>query len=285
MDYIEAELDISDFVYYTDNGLSLFDANQYYFYTDNKFLMFDRTKNGYTTKNWVEGTQMMYYGRRSQFTGNLFILMNRTKTGYTVNNIDKLRDQSANNYNPYNSLYNNALAFRITDKGEIGYRMLSVDCNKEGRDKTTVIEGYSFENVVPDCEWTTINVRLQFFMGKMKIMFYVAGKLVYISQDLPQLNLRKLDELYDKQEGIPYNISVGGGTQGLAETVQPNYMLNPTRTYPIEKNFAGSFIGYISSFRVYNCMMEQLAIENNFKWEKKNRENKDIYIENEEDYG
>lgn len=150
MDYIEAELDISDFVYYTDNGLSLFDANQYYFYTDNKFLMFDRTKSGYTTKNWVEGTQMMYYGRRSQFTGNLFILMNRTKTGYTVNNIDKLRDQSANNYNPYNSLYNNALAFRITDKGEIGYRMLSVDCNKEGRDKTTVIEGYSFENVVPD---------------------------------------------------------------------------------------------------------------------------------------
>ena len=120
-------------------------------------------------------------------------------------------------------------------------------------------------------------------MGKMKIMFYVAGKLVYISQDLPQLNLRKLDELYNKQEGIPYSISIGGGTQGLAETVQPNYMLNPTRTYPIEKAFAGSFIGYISSFRVYNCMMEQLAIENNFKWEKKNRENKDIYIEDEED--
>ena len=284
MDYIEAELDISDFVYYTDNGLSLFDANQYYFYTDNKFLMFDRTKSGYTTKNWVEGTQMMYYGRRSQFTGNLFILMNRTKTGYTVNNIDKLRDQSANNYNPYNSLYNNALAFRITDKGEIGYRMLSIDCNKEGRDKTTVIEGYSFENVVPDCEWTTINVRLQFFMGKMKIMFYVAGKLVYISQDLPQLNLRKLDELYDKQEGIPYSISIGGGTQGLAETIQPNYMLNPTRTYPIEKNFAGSFIGYISSFRAYNCFMEQMVIENNYKYEKNKRENKDIYIENEEDY-
>ena len=91
MDYIEAELDISDFVYYTDNGLSLFDANQYYFYTDNKFLMFDRTKSGYTTKNWVEGTQMMYYGRRSQFTGNLFILMNRTKTGYTVDTIDEIR--------------------------------------------------------------------------------------------------------------------------------------------------------------------------------------------------
>ena len=61
-------------------------------------------------------------------------------------------------------------------------------------------------------------------------------------------------------------------------------MLNPTRTYPIEKNFAGTFIGYIRSFKIYNCFMEQLIIENNYKWEKNNRENKDIYIKNEEDY-
>lgn len=282
--YLEPELDISDFEYYTDNGFNLFEANQYYFYTDNKFMMFDRTKSGYTIKNWVEGTQMMYYGRKSQFTGNLFILMNRTKTGYTVNTIDELRDQSANNYNPYNDLYNNALAFRITDKGEIGYRMLTIDCDKEGRDKTSMIEGYSFENVIPDCEWVTVMARLQFFMGSMKIMFYVNGKLVYITKDLPELSLKALNELYEKQEGIPYNISLGGGTQGLAETIQQNYMLNPTRVYPIEKNFAGSFIGYISSFRIYNCFMEQLIIESNFKWEKDKRENKDIYIENDEDY-
>lgn len=275
MDYIEAELDITDFDYQTDNGFSLNQANQYYFYTDNKFMIFDRTKNGYTIKNWVEGTQLMYFGRKSQFTGNLFILMNRTKTGYTVNTIDELRDQSANNYNPYNDLYNNALGFRITDKGEIGYRMLSIDCEKEGRDKTTVIEGYSFENIIPDCEWVTVMVRLCFTLDKMKLMFYVNGKLVYISQDMPSLNLKALNELYEKQEGIPYNISLGGGTQGLAETIQQNYMLNPTRVYPLEKNFAGSFIGYISSFKIYNCFMEQLIIDNNFKWEKNKREKKD----------
>jgi hypothetical protein len=266
--YIEPELDISDFEYYTDNGFNLFEANQYYFYTDNKFMMFDRTKNGYTIKNWVEGTQMMYYGRRSQFTGNLFILMNRTKTGYTVNTIDELRDQSANNYNPYNDLYNNALAFRITDKGEIGYRMLTIDCEKEGRDKTSIIEGYSFENVIPDCEWVTIMVRLCFTLDKMKIMFYVNGKLVYITRELPSLDLKALNELYEKQEGVPYNISLGGGTQGLAETIQPNYMLNPTRVYPLEKAFAGSFIGYLRSFKMYNCFMEQMIIENNYKYEK-----------------
>lgn len=274
VDYIEPELDITDFEYETKSGFKVTEANQYYFYTDNKFLFFNRTKTGCTVGSWVEGTQFMFSGRRSKFKGNLFILMNRTKTGYTVDNIDELRDQSANEYNPYNDLYNNALAFRITDKGEIGYRMLTKDCSKEGRDKTSIIEGYSFENVIPDCEWATINVRMSFVFGKMKLMFYVNGKLVYISKDLPMIKLKALNDLYDKQEGVPYNISIGGGTQGLAETIQQNYMLNPTRVYPLEKSFAGTFIGYISSFKIYNCFMEQFTINHNFNYEKRKWENK-----------
>lgn len=276
MDYIEAELDISDFEYTTDNGFKLSEANQYYFYTDNKFLFFNRTCTGKTLHNWVEGTQFMYYGRRSKFKGNLFILMNRTKTGYTVHNIDELRDQSANEYNPYNDLYNNALAFRITDNGEIGYRMLTIDCDKEGRDKTSIIEGYSFENVIPDCEWAVVTVRMMFIFGKMKLMFYVNGKLVYITKDLPMIDLKALNELYEKQEGVPYNISLGGGTQGLAETILQNYMLNPTRVYPLEKSFAGTFIGYISSFKIYNCFMEHMIINHNYKYENNRLKNLDI---------
>jgi len=265
-DYWEPELDITDFQYYTDNGFNLAEANWYYFYTDNKYLMFDRTKSGKTIRNWVEGTQYMYYGRKNNFKGNLFILMNRTKTGYTVNTIDTLRDKDANYYNPYKDLYNNALAFRITDNGEIGYRLLTVDCKKEGRDKTSMVEGYSSENVIPECEWVTINIRITFIGGdKMKFMFYINGKLKYISKELPRIELRELNDLYEKQEGVPYNISIGGGTQGLAETIQYNYMLNPTRVYPIEKYFAGSFIGYIKSFKIYNCFMEQMIIENNHK--------------------
>ena len=267
MDYIEAELDISDFEYMTDNGFKLSEANQYYFYTDNKFMFFNRTCTGKTVHNWVEGTQFMYYGRKSKFKGNLFILMNRTRTGYTVHDIDLLRNESANEYNPYNDIYNNALGFRITDKGEIGYRMLTIDCEKEGRDKTSVIEGYSFENVIPDCEWVTVTVRMSFTFGKMKLMFYVNCKLVYITQDLPMIDLKALNDLYEKQEGVPYNISLGGGTQGLAETIQRNYMLNPTRVYPLEKAFAGSFIGYISTFKIYNCFMEHMIICHNSKYE------------------
>ena len=265
-DYVEAELDISDFDYETYEGLSLKLANQYYFYTDNKFLLFDRTKNGYQVKNWVEGTTVMYKGRRSRFKGNLFLLMHRGPGGYTVRDIDALREKDDNYYNPYNDLYNNALGFRITDEGEIGYRMLSLDCEKEGRDKTTVLEGYSEKGLIEDGKWYVINVKIVFTFGKMKLFFYIDGKLVYVTRDLPALDLRKLKEVGMKQEGVPYNISIGGGSQGLAETILPNYMFNPNRIYPIEQNFAGSFIGYIKGFRMYDCMVESGYMRRNYKW-------------------
>ena len=78
-------------------------------------------------------------------------------------------------------------------------------------------------------------------------------KLKYITSELPKLNLHDLDEIKEKQEGVAYNISVGGGTQGLAETIMPDYMYNPTRTFPIEENFSGTFIGDIKSFKLYTC--------------------------------
>lgn len=272
-DYFEPELDISDFDYQTTNGISIKEANKgLLFTTDNKFLLFNRTCTGYTTNNWIDGTQMEVYGKKTKFRDNLFILMNRTCTGYTVDNIDQLRDKVNNEYDYqdfYGDLYNNALAFRITDDGEIGYRLLTIDCNKEGDDKTAIEEGYSFPNVIKDCEWQTIHVKIIPTLETMKMYFYVDGKLVYITKELPKLNLRPLNEEYVKQEGVPYNISLGGGTQGLAETILPNYMLNPTRVYPLEEYFAGSFIGYMKSFKFYDCGLEYGNILSNYKFEKK----------------
>lgn len=263
-DYIEAELNISDFEYKTDNDFMLKSANDYYFYTDNKFILFDRTKTGFTINNWEEGTKMMLYGKKDKFKGNLFILMNRTKTGYTVNDIDKLRDKANSEYTDlYKDIYNNAFALRITDNGEIGYRYLIFDCEAKNEHKYSVIEGYSFPNVIKDCEWHVVHVKIKSIFTGIKLYFYVDGKLVYVTKTLPKFNFHKLNDLYEKQEGVPFNISLGGGTQGLAETVLPNYMLDPTRTYPLEENFAGTFIGYMKSFKFYNCEMEYMNIGNN----------------------
>ena len=268
-DYLEPEINISDFEYDTDSGFSVKSANDYYFYTDNKFLLFDRTKSGYTVRDWVEGTKMMYFGKKNKFKENLFILMNRTSTGYTVRDIDKLRDEANNKYDDlYNDIYSNAFALRIKDDGSIGYRYLVFDCESENTGKYTVEEGYSFPNVINDCEWHTIHVKIKSYFGKIKLYFYVDGKLVYITKELPKFNFHELSDLYEKQEGVPFNISLGGGTQGLAETILNNYMLDPTRVYPLEENFAGTFIGYMKSFKFYNCSLDFMNILNNYKYEK-----------------
>ena len=273
-DYIEPEMDITYFDYKTDNELSIRTLHQeVLFTTDNKFITFNRTSTGYTVDNWVEGTQFEMYGRKDRFKGNLFILMNRTCTGYTVDNIESIRESANSEYNMselYDDIYNNALAFRITDDGKIGYRLLTVDCTISGDDKTSIEEGYSFPNVIKDCEWQTIHVKIIPSSDTMKMYFYVDGKLVYITKSLPKINLREINEPYEKQEGVPYNISLGGGTQGLAETILPNYMINPTKVYPLEKNFAGTFIGYLRSFKFYNCPVEYGNIVRNYKFEKKN---------------
>lgn len=267
VEYIEDDLDISDFIYETNSGLKLHINGEYYFETDNKFLMFDRTCNGFTVKNWEEGSVMRYYGVRNNFKGNLFLLMNRTCTGYTVNTIDEYRDSFKEEYNIYNDLYNNALCFRITDNGEIGYRYLM--CDSEAENNLFIKEAYSLPGIIKENEWYSINVKIQAFNDKMKLYFYVNGYLKFISDELPKLNLRELKEISEKQETVPFNISLGGGTQGLAETILPNYMLDAYRVYPLEKNFAGSFIGYIKSFKFYNGKLESLNILNNSKYDLK----------------
>jgi hypothetical protein len=105
----------------------------------------------------------------------------------------------------------------------------------------------------------------------MKLMFYVNGRLVYVTKDIPKIPLHALNETEEKQEGVAYNISLGGGTQGLADTVQiSNYMAEPDKVYPLEKYFGGSFIGYMTAFRFYNCPMESGYIRNNYIYEVQN---------------
>lgn len=265
--YVEPEMSISDFDYSTDNGFELDEKDQYYFYTDNKFILFDRTKDGYNVSNYTEGDKMMLYGTRSRFNGNLFILMNRTKTGFTVSNIrEYMKEQSdAEGYDVYSDIYDNALAFRIDDNGAIGYRLLTADCEISGDNKVSIVSGSSEDGVIDDCSWHHVNIRMIGFTKTMKLMFYVDGKLVFISKEVPKVNFRELSEIMDKQEGVPYNISIGGGTQGLAETIVDNYMSNPYRVYPLEKYFAGSFIGYMKSFNFYARQFDYGIIRNNFK--------------------
>lgn len=266
-DYIENDIDISDFTYNTDGGFVIGKYEEY-FDTDNKFLFFDRTCDGFNVKNWKDDTLFRYVSEKYDFKDNLFLLMNRTCSGYTVNNISSLKKVIKKEYNIYSDLYNNALCFRITDDGSIGYRYLVQDC--DGNLPYKILEGYSKTGIVKENEWAVIHVKINAYQTTMKLKFYVNGNLVFVTDELPKLNLRKLNEIYDKQETVPFNISLGGGTQGLCDVILPNYMIEPYRTYPLEKHFGGTFIGYFKSFKIYNCDVEYLNILNNFKYEMNN---------------
>lgn len=269
-EYLEDELNIEDFDFQTAKyGLSIKSNKRYNkIYSDNKFLLFHRAKDGFTIGNWVEDTIVEYRQLKSSFNGNLFLLMNRTCTGYTIQTIDDLLEQHIKKYNIYEDLYNNALGFRITDDGKIGYRYIDVDCEINDDNKIQIHEGYSKSNIIHENEWYVIHIVVVSYYTTMKFKFYVNGKLKYITKEVPKLKLRKLNEEDEKQELVAYNISLGGGTQGLCDVILPNYMKVYDYVFPLEEYFSGTFIGYIKKFRFYNCKMEYLNIYNNFTFEK-----------------
>lgn len=257
-DLIDDEADVSgDTSYETNNGFELGSPNDTYILSDNKFLIFDRTIGGITIKNYHGDETVMLSNKKRKFDGNLFLYMNHTPTGYTVHNIGDLEySEEYTSYSMdtfYSDIYNNALCFMINDDGSIGYRYLVKDCLIDSELHINVLEGKSYSGIIKEGIWTNIRVKIKGYIDGMRLMFYVNGKLKYITSKLPKLKLKMLDELNEKQEGVAYNISLGGGTQGLAETIMPEYMMVPTQSFPLEDSFAGTFIGDIKSFKFYNC--------------------------------
>ena len=96
----------------------------------------------------------------------------------------------------------------------------------------------------------------------MRLMIYVNGFLVFISKQLDTIAMKALDDVYQKQEGVPYNMSLGGGSIGLMETILPDYSAIPEYILPIERDFCGTFLGDIKSFKIYEGFINYSAIAN-----------------------
>lgn len=262
----------------TSNGHKLDNRRYFEVSTDNKFLFFDRTKDGFTVNTWDDDDTIVVINQEKfPEDDNLFLLMNRGKSGYTVNTIDKYFDSltgQSENYLMINDITDNAFALKINEDGSVGYKYLIKDCDSPSG--YSVKSENTFPGMVEDNKWATINVMFKILNGgvdkcgnsfgnrKMKIFIYVNGYLKLVSQELPEFRFRELNEYFDKQEGVPFNISLGGGTQGLAESMwTDNYKHPYCRVLPIEKNFGGTFIGDLRSFKFYDCQIQYNEIKNN----------------------
>lgn len=287
--YYEKDLVLSGMTLYTKDGKPLSDNGYYEIKTDNKFLLFNRTKYGFTTANWDDGVEVLLTGSTNDLrNGNLFLLMNRTKSGYTTNTIDSYFSENRKEYDFVSSLKGNAFALKYNEDGSIGYRYLVRDCDSD--EGYSVIEEKSLPGMIKPEEWSTVNIKFNIINGsldrcgnpssgrKMKIRIYVNGYLKFVSKVLPEFDLRELSTISEKQEGVPFNISVGGGTQGLCDSVWLDYNKAFEKILPIEKNFAGTFIGDIYDFKFYTCPNQFSDIANNYMYVKAQMREKKVFI-------
>lgn len=283
-EYYEKDLSIDENMKLTtESGYDMYQPNIEEIKTDNKFLIFDRTCEGKTVKTWDENEDFILHYIRKPNIGNYFTLFHRGCGGYDVKKIQEVLDIKNKEYNVLQDIYRNALALQIKDDGTIGYKFLIKDCESE-EEKYKIESEFTKFPIIYNKIWYTINVKIvpikhlnmqyrkcltqNTISDKMQILIYVNGKLVLASRELPMLNLKKLDDLYEKQEGVPFNISIGGGTQGLAEVVYLNYMKLPEYVLPLEKEFAGSFIGWLKAFRFYTCPLNYNEVVKNYNFVK-----------------
>lgn len=248
----------------TSNGV-LLNNNQYWeMTTDNKYL--DSYMSGYTRDyNTLSGN-------------NAYLLFNQTTDGYTTENIDEFYKSDKYvkpQYNVLNDLYYNAFALFITKKGKIGYKYFVNKC----KENDFIESGVSGDNVINFNEWNTINVKIKVFGGdvdecgvpfvqrNMKIYFYVNGLLKYISKELPEFDFRQLNDIKEKQEGVPFNISIGGGTLGLVDSVikiDDEEMSFEDPKY-LSSEFNKRFYGDFKTFKFYNGPLTITEIRNNYQ--------------------
>jgi hypothetical protein len=127
----------------------------------------------------------------------------------------------------------------------------------------------------------------EYRLGKLK--FYVNGKHFMTIDDFEEIIPRELNDIKERQIGVPFNISWGGGTFGLRESLtfsgcsgatgpyiqDPEVMCDETLsgtslsglTTPIllEPTFGGTFMGGISEFRMYIEPLKSPQIQHNYR--------------------
>ena len=255
--YIENDITPTSVEIKDENDISLEIDGYYEIKTDNKFLFFNNTEDGFNTETWDESNEVILTGFKKKKLPNLYLLLNNSENGYTADTIDKYYESNKEEYNVTKDIINNAFALKINNDGSIGYRYLVSACNEQ---KYDIIEEKSLPNIIKRCEWNNVKIVIEKITdnntnenNKMIIKIYVDDKLKFISKELPLLNLRSLNELEHRQEGVAYNISLGGGTMGLCDSIWLNYYKPFKYILPLEKYFSGTFNGDIQSFKIsYN---------------------------------
>ena len=249
---------------YDGNGIVVVNTAKHITNTTNPFLIYGRA-NSVRCSCFSCGGNGDGYGRDTVCTFSGFT-SETTELDYNLDIID------------------NAIGFRIKDDGSIGYRLLTVtgQCVTASTgvvsyvSGVTIEEGYSESGVINSDQWNYVVIKFvtdyksdcELKIAKPRkgrLSFYIDGKLKYFIDEFDEFIARRLMEYKDKQLAVPFNFSLGGGSQGLLESQTFDGLDPNDRNLPIQENFAGTFIGGISQFKFNLCELTYDDIQTNYK--------------------
>jgi hypothetical protein len=131
--------------------------------------------------------------------------------------------------NQIDNLKNNIIAFEITNDKRLGYRYI----NSNG-----LFESNVSTNKLNNLGWNIIDIVFQpytmidnydrtiqncYDLRKGILIFYVNGRKFWEVQNFEEFYFRSIDNNKEKQIGVPYNISWGGGSFGLKYSYHYDY--------------------------------------------------------------
>jgi len=144
---------------------------------------------------------------------------------------------------PLDNIKNNAIAFELTQDNKLAYKYV----NSDG----LVVTNTSPSAINPTTGWTIIAMaftpdevldpeELECADQRLgKLVFYVNGRAIWTVKDFPEFYFHGFANDKEKQLGVPYSISWGGGSFGLGESWHYDY-----QTYIL---YSGQDTAYINS--------------------------------------
>lgn len=142
---------------------------------------------------------------------------------------------------PINNIKNNVIAFELTADKKLAYKYINNDGIIITNVSPTIVNVTGFTTIAitftPDSkidDITKIDCAKQ-RLGKLR--FYVNGRNVWTITDFPEFYFKSFANDKEKQIGVPYSISWGGGSFGLSESWHYDY-----QTYILYKGQNSTYI-------------------------------------------
>jgi hypothetical protein len=174
------------------------------------------------------------------------------------------------------NIKNNIIAFEITSDKRIGIRYVNAQGNVMYVVSPNIISriGWSLIDIVftPDSIIQNYdpNKAQCYAQRKGTLSIYINGGLFWGISDFDEFYFRGLKNDDEKQLGVPYNISWGGGSFGLKHSLhytdfdKTSLTLDPSKyDQLIEHNFNSSYIGNIQKLRIYNKALANNEVRQN----------------------